>query len=188
MSHHFTFQVKSLGFSYAYKNQPVLRDYVRQLMALPNLPGEHIADTFDWLRGRCPVIEENAEGLQKLLRYMSRNWVHNDHVTPASWSNYRREVRTNNDVEGWHQRLNGSAPIAHPNMYFLLWLLHAETDSLRIQVRQIAQQQVLRRTRKEFIEKNARLNALWDEYDDKTKTTSAFLRDCGAIADHCERD
>lgn len=169
-------------------------------MALPNLPGEHIQGTFEWLEGKCPTFnmaevdpdssirEAHFDGLKQMLRYFSRNWINNAQVLPASWSNYKRTVRTNNDVEGWHQRLNGSSPVAHPNMYFLIFLLQGETDRFPVQIRQVAQDQVIRRCRKETALKNARLAKLWEEYDAKTKTTSQFLRDCGALADHNERD
>lgn len=187
MQYFFPLQVKELGFSHAYKNNTVIHDYVRELMALPNLPAEHIAGSFDWLKSQCPETD-NPAALEKLLRYFDRNWINNNTSPPSSWSNYKRTVRTNNDVEGWHQGLNGSTPIAHPNMYFLLFLLGVETARLPLQIRMVCQQQVIRRCRKETILKNQRLNKLWEEYDSKDITTSAFLRACGKLADHNERD
>lgn len=73
-------------------------------------------------------------------------------------------------------------------MYFLLYLLQDDCKSLPLVIRMVAQEQMIRRVRKEAADKNERLFKLWEEYDAKTKTTSAFLRDCGALADHDEAD
>lgn len=156
-------------------------------MALPNLPGEHIKDAFNWLQDKCPVTD-HPEALQALLRYFNKNWILNATIPPTTWSNYMRSVRTNNDVEGWHQRLNGSTPVAHPNLYFLVFMLQEETKELAVQIRMVIEHQVTRRVRRESCDKNERLFELWAMYDAKTITTSAFLRECGKLADHNERD
>lgn len=156
-------------------------------MALPNLPAEHIQDSFRYLQDKFPETE-NPDALQKLLRYFDRNWINNSSVPPAAWSNYKRTVRTNNDVEGWHQGLNNSTPVAHPNLYFLLYLLDEENSKLPLQIRMVEQEQVIRRCRRETVQKNEKLNNLWASYDAKTISTSGFLRACGKLADHNERD
>ena len=48
-----------------------------------------------------------------------------------------RSIRTNNDAEGWHNRLNKSAPHDHRNVYRLVKLLHEEAPLLPLQVRLI---------------------------------------------------
>ena len=51
------------------------------------------------------------------------------------WSVYYQSVRTNNDLEGWHNRLNSSCR-AGMNMYMLAKLLHVESSKIPVQVRQ----------------------------------------------------
>jgi len=46
--------------------------------------------------------------VQEHLQYVRRNWV-DGCWRPATWSVFRQPVRTNNDVEGWHHRLNAKA-------------------------------------------------------------------------------
>jgi len=43
-----------------------------------------------------------------------------------SWSMFKETVRTNNDVEGWHTRLNTKSLHGNLDMYQLAPLLHAE--------------------------------------------------------------
>lgn len=40
---------------------------------------------------------------------MERQWLNNSVFDVPSWSVYRHDVRTNNDTEGWHHRLNMKA-------------------------------------------------------------------------------
>ena len=46
----------------------------------------------------------------KLLSYVEDTWIASSSRTPASWTTFKRAVRTNNDVEGWHQRLLQDGP------------------------------------------------------------------------------
>jgi hypothetical protein len=47
-------QVKKRGLQAAYCHQMPIRDYIRQLMALPHLPSGHIPEAFTQLKLRCP--------------------------------------------------------------------------------------------------------------------------------------
>jgi len=48
---------------------------------------------------------------------------------------FKRSVRSNNDVEGWHRRLNQKASRGQLNMYLLLLLLlGTETELLKVQL------------------------------------------------------
>jgi len=46
----------------------------------------------------------------------------------STWSVFHEPVRTNNDVEGWHYRLNVKANHGRLNLYPLIQLLHAESQ------------------------------------------------------------
>lgn len=178
------FQATEFGMKTAYQHQDVVRQYIKELMALPNLPPTHIAPAFNRLRDARPDTAHN-ESMTKLLAYLQKTWIESRMCPPASWSTYKRAVRTNNDVEGWHARLN-SRTEGNPNLYVLVRRLYEEAEDLPIQVRMVAQGQVLRRTSTVAKSKAAALFRLWQQYDDKEIRTSAFLRECGKHADHKE--
>ena len=73
----------------------------RQTMALPYLPADVIADEFQTLH----TASDDAQVAQH-LQYMERQWISSTTWPPITWSVFRQPVRTNNDVEGWHCRLN----------------------------------------------------------------------------------
>lgn len=179
------FQVKKLGMHTAYKKQRHIHTYIRELMALPNLPSEHIKTAFGKLKLRAP-LGEHMESLRKLLKYFEKNWVENAKAPPASWSTYKRFIRTNNDCEGWHRKVNTRNTTDHPNMYILLETLGKEAADLPLQVRLVKQGKLMRRTRKDAASKQAHMIDLWERYEAKEFTVSEYLRECSVHLDHSE--
>ena len=168
-------QVKELGLHTAYIHQQQVRAYTRELMALPHLPANHIIPAFQQLKERCPRTNEK---LLDLLSYFDDNWVNSTSHPPTSWSVFKRVVRTNNDVEGWHY---SQSPHDRPNLYVLLGLLHKEATLLPLQVKLVSQKKIYRRQRKEHRSREEKLRKLWDE--NRTLTTSDFLRRVSQLSD-----
>jgi len=73
-------------------------------MALPFLPAEKTKKRFYQLQRRATV-----ESLQKFTSYVEDNWITSQTFPPATWSVFMEAVRTNNDLEGWHNGLNRRA-------------------------------------------------------------------------------
>ena len=62
--------------------------------------------------------------------------VNNNIFPPSSWSAYRQRVRTNNDIERWHNFLNLPAGgKVHLPFYLLIQLLHQESSVWTVQLR-----------------------------------------------------
>lgn len=179
----YVFQITRVGLRKAYGKQPAVRQYLKQLMALPNLPAEHIVAAFEELRRRYPVMITRSEALEELLDYLEDNWVKNAAHPPSAWSTFQRTVRTNNDVEGWHRRINLQVK-DKPNLYLLVGILHKESSLLPLQVRLLHQQAIGRLTSKQDSSKQAKLEKLWAQYGQMT--TSSYLRQCAGLSDHSE--
>ena len=79
----------------AYIHQQQVRAYIRELMALPHLPANHIIPAFQQLKERCPRTNEKLLGL---LSYFDNNWVNSTSRPPMSWSVFKRVVQMNNDI------------------------------------------------------------------------------------------
>ena len=45
-----------------------------------------------------------------LMEYIDQTWMKSSVWPIESWCVFKRTVRTNNDCEGWHLRLNNLAP------------------------------------------------------------------------------
>ena len=70
-------------------------------MALPFLPPEQIEEIFHHLDRRAGTAP-----LQALMDCIWRQWIRNPVFPIPNWSVFMLSVRTNNDLEGWHNRLN----------------------------------------------------------------------------------
>ena len=75
--------------------------FIRKVLALPFLPVEQITETFNTLKDTV-----DTEKITKLMDYINNTWINGSTWKPASWTVYGQSVRTNNDVEGWHHRIN----------------------------------------------------------------------------------
>lgn len=64
-------------------------------MALQFLPAGHVKGAFENLQRRA-----STQATAALVGYVGRQWVDGASFTPADWSVFRQEVRTNNDLEG----------------------------------------------------------------------------------------
>ena len=67
------------------------------------------------------------------MDYINNTWK------PASWTVCRQSVRTNNDVEGWHHRINRKAQKPNFQMYILIVLLHKEARLLPTQLKMVTE-------------------------------------------------
>jgi len=68
------------------------------------------------------------------LDYVRSNWVESTVWPPSSWSVLMQPIRTNNDVEGWPQRLNLKSGHGKLNLYQLVNLLKQEATLGDIEV------------------------------------------------------
>ena len=86
--------VQTCGLVKAYREQQGVHKYIRQLLALPFMPAQHIRVTFLHLKARA-----NSPQLQDLVDNMGRQWFRNQLFKVHDWFVFQRTIRTNNDVE-----------------------------------------------------------------------------------------
>ena len=69
-------------------------------------PSSPMSASFTALENKA---ETSSQAIQHLVAYIDVNWIRSTTWPPSSWSVFMQAVRTNNDVEGWHRRLNKRA-------------------------------------------------------------------------------
>ncbi|KAI6654986.1 hypothetical protein LOD99_11443 [Oopsacas minuta] len=74
----------------------------------------HIVEMFRKLRPKA-----GTDALVELTNYVYTTWIPNCIWTPYSWSVYNQLIRTNNDVEDWHSKLNRAA--TRNSLHFIYW-------------------------------------------------------------------
>ena len=128
------------GLIAAYKDKSgPLRDLLRTLVALPYLPAEEIPTAFNRLEDIA--IGHGDEPLVNLFEYVGSTWLESGVWSIVSWSVYKRMVRTNNDTECWHWRLNSRTSDNVP-LYLLIATLHEEATLVKAQVQLVQEQRL----------------------------------------------
>jgi hypothetical protein len=147
--------------------------HVRRLLALPFLPEEHINEAFNNLRGRI-----DDDRVLELEAYMDATWMASPKWSVGEWSVFLLPIRTNNDCEGWHRRLNVLARRGKLPFYMLIALLHEEATLVRLTAIQVSEKRLKRYQRKVYASVQAKLFEAWNEYIEGRRTTSSLLRAC----------
>jgi len=161
------------GLARAYAERAGQHRLMRKVMVLPLLPADHMRREFDVLVDGVP---ESANTLRQLLEYVRTTWLENTVWSLANLSCFGRQVRTNNDVEGWHRRLNQLARRGSLPFYLLVRLLHDESSTVSVQVHLMSDGRLRRYARRKYTTLNGRLLKLWKEYSDGERSASSLLR------------
>lgn len=169
--------MQALGLQTGYYNDRGTYSYVRKMMALPFLPEREIEPEFLRLQRQAesPTIREFAD-------YVSSTWISGTTWTPSDWSVFKKAVRTNNDLEGWHHGLNRRASgRGQLPLYVLIKLLHKEAQLTAIQIRLVSEKKLRRIQRRKYRDLQARIFDLWDQYEADEKSARQLLKACSYL-------
>ena len=156
----------------AYVGDKGTYSYIRRLLALPFIPHQKIPRVFQRLR-----VEATTEPLKELVEYIQANWVYSTTFTPENWNVYGQPVRTDNDVEGWHNALNCSASgRSDIPFYQLIELLRMEVQLVELQMQLVANQKLSRIQRKKYRNHQKKIFNLWGQYSDGEKSVDQLLK------------
>ena len=164
-------KITSLGLKRYYKRRNTAHLLMRQLMCLCYLPSASIEPVFNRLRRK-----NSDRKLDELFQYMHTTWIENSVWSTNNLSVYGTAIRTNNDLEGWHNRLNKYGKRKMP-FYMLVDLIHGEAEFAEGQVQVISEGKVMRRRRRQSVESDKKLYELWQDFKDGKKTAKRLLKD-----------
>ena len=97
-------QNQAFGLQQSYQTVVGTKFLARCFMALPVLPPEHIPQVFQMLVDLYSTAE-----LANFVQYIRTQWIHGPVFSARDISVFGLETRTNNDVEGYHSRINAKA-------------------------------------------------------------------------------
>ena len=168
--------MQDLGLQSAYRQDCGTYNFIRKMIALPFLPRREIRPMFEALRN------EASGTLLEFADYISTNWINGNTWSPTDWTSYKLAIRTNNDIEGWHNGLNRRASgRAQLPMYLLIHLLHREARLTAIQIRLVSERKLRRIQRRKYRELQKRIFELWDEYDAGERSARRLLKACSYL-------
>jgi len=127
-----------------YQNDEATYNYIRKLMALPFLPHHEIPAMFARLR-----IQATTQPLRQIVQYIKDQWIESTIHPIKDWSIYGQPIRTNNDIEGWHYKLNRKAHKGNLQFYLLITLMYSEAKRLPTQMKMISEGKLKIQTQRE---------------------------------------
>jgi len=72
------------------------------------------------------------ERVQSLVQYVDETWIQSQLWPAKSLTAFQSSVRTNNDVEGWHNRLNRQTRAGKLDLYQLAPILYKEATFVMV--------------------------------------------------------
>ena len=91
-------------------------------------------------------------------------------------------VRTNNDIEGWHNGLHRRA-LGKWSMpfYLLLDLLHQQARLTALRIRLVSEKKLKRIQRAKYCSLQAKIFDHWDDYSNERNTAEQLLKQCARL-------
>ncbi|XP_060605414.1 uncharacterized protein LOC132757927 [Ruditapes philippinarum] len=171
-------QIQKAGLSAEYKKKEGIYRCLRNFMCLPYLPTGHIKPSFEKLR---EFAAGATEPVKRVISYIDTAWISSAQWGPENWSVYGQQVRTNNDVKGWHSRITGRAGWFKLPVYDLTELLFKEARWVDYEIRCVSEHMTSRYQRKKYVQINKELSRVWNDYAKHNITTSGLLREVNDI-------
>jgi hypothetical protein len=134
---------------------------------------EHIQSSLQRLKEQ--LDPEQSPKLMNLTNYIEKTWI--------TSSVFMRPTRTNNDVEGWHHRLNKDKKAGSGNkgLYSIAPLLLEETNLLPIQTRLVSEGKLKMLQSKHVKTTQQLLFNQWEQYTEGSISVDRLLRLCGRL-------
>jgi len=113
--------IRSAGQWTLYLNNPFFRTAVRMVLSMSFLPLSEVPACFIFLK---EIFIAQMPALSDFFTYFEATWMADCGV----WNVASRpsEIRTNNFVEGFHNRLNRNVGISHPNIWQIIRVFQLE--------------------------------------------------------------
>lgn len=159
----------------AYEERDSVYKFLRKVFALPFLPPDDIAPAFQKLK------TQSTEQTTQFIDYVEKTWIRSATWDVASWSVFGMSIRTNNDVEGYHNRLNRRAKKGNLPFYLMLRLLYNESCIIPTQIKMISEGKLKRQQKKKSRDLHGKIFELWNRYSAKDISVSRLLRQCANI-------
>ncbi|XP_071840820.1 uncharacterized protein [Apostichopus japonicus] len=115
--------------------------------------------------------------MQQFIQYLENNYISDNGNFPAQlWNVFHRDndTRTNNHVEGFHQRWNNIIGRAHPSLWLFLRKMKDEQHLLEITVASAGRGEAPPHRRRKWRTLQQRITRLRDEYLSGKRTLQRY--------------
>ena len=169
-------KMQEVGLQAPYLSDNDLARFVRRIFVLPFLPATCIPGAFRRLRRRA-----NSPKVRELMRYQRDTWMRHRLWSPSNWSVFRRDVRTNNAVEGWHNRLKEVCGHGKVSLYKFIHILQLEAIKVRTDLRDLRDGRLSQRRREPYVRMGKQIRRYWSRFSNGRISANQLLRMCASV-------
>ena len=102
--------IEEEGLKKAYCSNDATHKLLKKVIVLPLMHHEDIPRIFMELKSK---VGANSPLLSNFFQYVEINWIASTTWPPINWSVFGCSIRTNNDVEGWHNKIRQTSRISN---------------------------------------------------------------------------
>ena len=164
-------KVQSLGLVEEYREDDSIRCFIQKSAAIAFVPLNFVRVSWDGLKAEMP----DDERVESFAIYIDQTWM-NGNFRPRMWNYYAHTgPRTNNHLEGWHNRMKRILRKAHPNLYEILELFQREQADTEVAIQQLEVGGVRKPKRKKVIRREDKIKSLADELTNGERDIDSYL-------------
>ncbi|CAD5126881.1 DgyrCDS14905 [Dimorphilus gyrociliatus] len=152
--------IQKLGYIKDYKMKGYKGNVLRKLMCLAYLPASFIKQKFYQIKEELLELNLYAD----LLEYMQSTYIESNIWKPENWSVYKLIVRTNNNVESWHTRINQNLK-SNENFYTLITELHRESSLIEVYEDMLVENKMRQNQKNKYKDLQDIIFELWKKFE-----------------------
>ena len=160
-----------MGLQAIYRGDESTKHVIRKIMALPLLPANHIAESFNHIANS---VRRNDRPLQKLIKYVRRQWITSTVHSLDGMSVHGLDIRTNNDCDGYHNRLRHLGQV-NMTFYKLVEFIHKECKLVEIHIQLVHSKKLSKYVNNVYKRNSVNINNLILTYRNNNISVDAFL-------------
>lgn len=153
---------RDLGLHNSARTAEDLKVLYARVQAMRFLPHNYILQAFDNLLNTVNHYPA-AHAVHSFLEYLGETWVHSNLFSPDTWSQFGLELKTNNDLEGYHTGLNRIMG-PRPAFYAFVERMFVQLGNSRMQIQS---GDLNRRECQQTADKHRAIEALMQQYVDR---------------------
>ncbi|XP_041367327.1 uncharacterized protein LOC121381957 [Gigantopelta aegis] len=170
-------RIRQEGLEKSYHDKGRTYVFLKQVLSLPYLPAEDIEEQFE----RLCAVPEIPPKVENVLAYMKRTWFRSSVWKVENWSIFGLPIRTNNNTEGWHRRINARATRDGIQFYLLVPLLLREAKLVKMTMERVSDGRLGRLQRSKQRTRQGEVFQIWTQYHDGEISAKHLLRAIGHL-------
>ena len=164
-------KVQKLGLAEDYREKDEIRDFIQRSAAISFVPPNFVRVAWTGVKADMP---DDAR-VKEYVEYFDKTWM-DGQFRLRMWNHYAQTgPRTNNHLEGWHNRLKRLSRKAHPNLYEVLELFQREEAASSVTITQLEAGGVRKAKRRKVVQREERIQALWTELEAGERNLDSYI-------------